>query len=86
VIQIRRLNRDILGDGVPEIPGQKFAVQVPRDVVFQARESLQELLGRRDNSDLCVPPTFDWGRQQFTDEMAARCKPTEPGSEATTPK
>ena len=77
VIQIRRLNRDILGDVVPEIPGQKFAVQVPRDVVFQARESLQELLSSRDNSDLCVPPTFDWGRQQFTDAMAARCKPAE---------
>jgi membrane-bound lytic murein transglycosylase D len=86
VLQIRRLNRDILGDVVPDIPGQKFAVQVQRDVVFQARESLQELLSRRDNSDLCVAPTFDWGRQQFTDEMAARCKPSEPAAEAPAPK
>ncbi|HEY6556247.1 MAG TPA: lytic transglycosylase domain-containing protein [Polyangiaceae bacterium] len=86
VIQIRRLNRDILGDVVPDIPGQKFAVQVPRDVVFQARESLQELLDGHDKSDLCVPPTFDWGREHFTDERAARCKPTEPAAEATTPK
>jgi membrane-bound lytic murein transglycosylase D len=84
VIQIRRLNRDILGDVVPEIPGQKFAVQVPRDVVFQARETLEELLRGRDNSDLCVPPTFDWGRQQFTPAMATACKPSvaEPAPDA----
>ncbi|MFO7180796.1 MAG: hypothetical protein DIU78_018995, partial [Pseudomonadota bacterium] len=55
-----------------DIPG--FVVQVPKDVVWRAGETLQELLRAGDNTDLCVPPTFDWGRQRFTPEMAATCQ------------
>lgn len=72
VNQLRALNLDISGDVTPDVPN--FAVQVPKDVVWQARDTLKELLARRDAADLCVSADFDWGRQRFTKEMAAACK------------
>ncbi len=74
VHQIRALNLDILADRVPGGIQDKIAVQVPKDVVWQAREALQDILARNDDADLCVPETFDWGRQRFTAEMEARCR------------
>ncbi len=72
VTQLRALNLDISGDTTPNVPN--FAIQVPKDVVWQARDALKDLLIRRDDMDLCVPPTFDWGRSRFTDEMANACR------------
>lgn len=72
VHQLRSLNLDISGDRTPGIPN--YAIQVPREVVFQARDSLKELIARGDDADLCVPLEFDWGRQRFTREMAAACQ------------
>ena len=69
---LRGLNLDIVGEQVPNIPGG-FAVQVPKDVVWQARDTLKVLLAQKDDADLCVSPAFDWGRQQFTPEMAKAC-------------
>ena len=40
----------------------------------QARETLQELLKTKDDSDMCAPQNFDWGRQRFTPEMQEACK------------
>lgn len=71
-VDLRRLNLDIVGDTVPNLPGG-FSVQVPRDVVWQARDTLKELLAQGDDADLCVSPAFDWGKRQFTAEMAAAC-------------
>ena len=71
---IRTLNLDIVGHEVPNVSGGRFILQVPKDSVWQARETLQELLKSGDRSDLCVPPTFDWGKQRFTQEMAAACR------------
>lgn len=70
--QIRTLNLDVIGDRAPNLPG--FTVQVPKDVVWQARDMLKELLERSDDADLCVSPAFDWGRQRFTEEMATACR------------
>lgn len=69
--ELRRLNLDIKGTSTPSV--QNFAVQVPKDSVWQAREALQELLKAKDDSDLCAPQNFDWGRQRFTPEMQAAC-------------
>lgn len=70
--ELKKYNLDILGENVPNVPGG-FAVQVPKDVVWQARDTLRELLAQRDDADLCVSPAFDWGRRQFTTEMAKAC-------------
>lgn len=73
LVRLRAMNPDILGgDVVPDVPD--FAVQVPQEVNAQAREILADLLARRDDTDLCVPPTFDWGRQQPTRQMLAHCE------------
>lgn len=72
VNELRRLNLDVQAAITPNVPN--FAIQVPKDSVWQARETLQELLKSRDESDRCVPPTFDWGRQRFTPEMARACR------------
>jgi hypothetical protein len=69
--ELRRLNLDIQGTSTPNV--QNFAVQVPKDSVWQARDMLQELLKSKDESDLCAPANFDWGRQRFTPEMQAAC-------------
>jgi membrane-bound lytic murein transglycosylase D len=71
VEELRRLNLDIKGTSTPSV--QNFAVQVSKDSVWQARETLQELLKSKDESDLCAPPNFDWGRQRFTPDMQAAC-------------
>lgn len=71
-VELRKLNLDIVGDNVPNLPGG-FSVQVPRDVVWQARDTLKELLAQGDDADLCVSPAFDWGKRQFTTEMAEAC-------------
>lgn len=73
-IHLKSLNPDLVGDEVPNIPGRKYWVQIPRDVATYAREKLDELLASKDRSHLCVPPTFDWGKQRFTDEMAKACQ------------
>lgn len=72
VAQLHALNLDIVGEATPNVPD--FAIQVPKDVVWQARDTLKDLLQRRDDGDLCVPAGFDWGRQRFTDEMAEQCR------------
>ena len=74
VTQLRALNLDFSGDTVPLIPGGAIAVQVPKDVVWQARDSLKELLTSHDRADLCVPPSFNWGKQRFTPDMDAACQ------------
>lgn len=68
---LRSMNLDISGESTPDIPN--LAIQVPKDVVWQARDTLKDLIANQDQMDLCVPPTFDWGRQRFTKEMAAAC-------------
>ncbi len=55
VDELRRLNLDIKGFTTPSI--QNFAVQVPKDSVWQARDTLTELLKSGDASDQCAPPT-----------------------------
>jgi hypothetical protein len=72
VTELRRLNLDLKSDRTPNLPN--FAVQVPKDVVWQARDTLQELLKSKDEADLCTPQNFDWGRQRFTQEMAKSCE------------
>ncbi|HYP88081.1 MAG TPA: lytic transglycosylase domain-containing protein, partial [Polyangiaceae bacterium] len=69
--ELRKYNLDIDGTSTPNVPG--FAVQVPKDSVWQARDTLQELLKSKDESDLCVPQNFDWGRQRFTAAMQEAC-------------
>jgi hypothetical protein len=59
---------------VPLIPGAPIAVQVKKDVVWQARDSIKELLASKDGADQCVPPSFDWGKQRFTPDMNAACQ------------
>jgi membrane-bound lytic murein transglycosylase D len=71
VDELRRLNLDIEGLVTPNVPN--FAVQVPKDSVWQARDTLQDLLKSKDESDLCAPANFDWGRQRFTPEMQEAC-------------
>lgn len=71
VDELHRLNLDIDGNATPNVPN--FAVQVPKDSVWQARDTLQELLKAKDDSDLCAPNNFDWGRQRFTPEMQEAC-------------
>jgi Transglycosylase SLT domain len=74
VAQLRSLNLDFSGDLVPVIPGGSIAVQVPKDVVWQARDAIKELLSSKDGADQCVPSTFDWGKQRFTPEMSQACQ------------
>jgi membrane-bound lytic murein transglycosylase D len=84
VDELRRLNLDIKGFTTPNI--QNFAVQVPKDSVRQARDTLTELLKSGDASDQCAPPNFDWGRQRFTNEMAAACAKTLAAQPTPAPK
>lgn len=70
--ELKRLNPDIVGDSVPNL-GNDFAVQVPKDVVWQARDTLKALRAQNNQDDLCVNPDFDWGRQEFTESMAKAC-------------
>jgi membrane-bound lytic murein transglycosylase D len=70
---IQRLNPDILSELVPAVPSQRFVVQVPKDNVWQARDMLAALVAQKDEDDLCVPTSFDWGKQRFTDEMRLAC-------------
>jgi hypothetical protein len=72
--KIRELNPDVLGDRVPDWPGEKFKVRVPKDAEPRAREALPELIATADRADECVPHAFDWGRQRFTSAMASRCE------------
>ena len=72
VAELRRLNLDLKSDRTPNLPN--FAVQVPKDVVWQARDMLQELLKNKDEADLCTSQAFDWGRQRFTQDMAKNCQ------------
>jgi membrane-bound lytic murein transglycosylase D len=72
VQQIRLLNLDLKGDVVPSIPGALFAVQVPKDVLWQAREKLEDLTTHGSEDDLCVPPTFNWGVQKFNPKLCPK--------------
>lgn len=81
VAQLHALNLDIMGESTPNVAD--FAIQVPKDVVWQARDTLKDLLQAHDDGDLCVPSNFDWGRQRFTDEMAEACRRRNPSGAAT---
>jgi transglycosylase-like protein with SLT domain len=72
--KIRELNPDMMGDRVPDWPGEKFSLRVPKDASERAREAMPELITSPDHADECVPHAFDWGRQRFTTAMASRCE------------
>jgi hypothetical protein len=72
--KIRELNPDVIGDRVPDWPGQRFLLRVPKDAEPRAREALAELIASADHADECVPHAFDWGHQRFTNAMAYRCE------------
>jgi hypothetical protein len=72
VDQIRALNLDISGETTPAVPN--FRIQVPKEVVWQARDTLKELIAAGDEMDKCVPPNFNWGNRRFTDAMAKACR------------
>jgi hypothetical protein len=72
--RIRELNPGVLGDRVPDWPGERFVLRVPRESGDRARHALPTLIGTADHSDECVPHGFDWGRQRFTNAMASRCE------------
>lgn len=77
---IKLLNPDLVGTSVPELPGARFMVHVPKDLVFRGRDSLAKLLAAGDQADRCVSSEFDWGRQRFTPQMAAQCRKDPRGS------
>jgi membrane-bound lytic murein transglycosylase D len=72
--KIRQLNPDLIGDRVPDWPGEKFLLRVPKEGGDRAREALPGLIASADHADECVPHAFDWGRQRFTSAMALRCE------------
>lgn len=72
--RIRELNPDVLGDRVPDWPGERFVLRVPKEGGDRAREALPLLIATADHADECVPHAFDWGRQRFTHAMASRCE------------
>jgi hypothetical protein len=71
VAYLRTLNPDLVGTVIPRLPVGQFVLQVPKSAAFRARETLQQFL--QENLDLCVSSAFDWGREQFTAEMQAKC-------------
>jgi hypothetical protein len=66
---LKLLNPDIVGTVVPDLPGSRFMVQVPKEDVFRARSVLEQLLADGDQSDRCVSSAFDWGSERFTQKM-----------------
>src|SRR5262249_42139138 len=72
--EIRRLNRDVLSGLAPSGSNGRFVVQVPASVVEQARDTLADLRSSKSDDDLCVPPSFDWGRERFTPELTEACQ------------
>lgn len=72
--KIRELNPGVLGDHVPDWPGERFVLRVPKEGGERAREALPELIATADHADECVPFAFDWGRHRFTTAMASRCE------------
>ncbi|HVZ32431.1 MAG TPA: lytic transglycosylase domain-containing protein, partial [Polyangiaceae bacterium] len=71
VAYLRALNPDLIGTVVPSLPSKRFVLQVPKAAAFRARDSLDQFL--QEQLDLCVSSAFDWGREQFTAEMQAKC-------------
>lgn len=69
------LNPDIVGTVVPDLPGSRFMVQVPKEDVFRARTVLDQLLADGDQSDRCVSGAFDWGSERFSEKMCAADEP-----------
>jgi hypothetical protein len=63
------LNPDVVGTVVPDLPGSRFMVQVPKEDMFRARSVLEQLLADGDQRDRCVSSAFDWGSERFSDEM-----------------
>jgi len=71
VAYLRSLNPDLIGTVIPNLQGKRFVLQVPKTSAFRARETLEQFL--LEQLDLCVSSAFDWGREQFTGEMQAKC-------------
>jgi hypothetical protein len=68
---LKLLNPDIVGTFVPDLPGSRFMVQVPKEDVFRARSLLEQLLAAGDQNDRCVSSAFDWGSERFTEKMCS---------------
>lgn len=66
---LKLLNPDIVGTTVPDLPGLRFMVQVPKEDVFRARALLEQLIAEGNQNDRCVPSAFDWGSERFSDKM-----------------
>jgi hypothetical protein len=75
---IRELNPEMIGNTLPELPGEHFLVRIPKPGGPRAHEELARLLSARDDADQCVPHSFDWGHQRFTKSMAKRCEAPAP--------
>jgi membrane-bound lytic murein transglycosylase D len=76
--RIRELNPELIANTVPEKPDLPFRLRVPKRAAPRAAQTLARLVSERDEADLCVPRSFDWGRQRFTQGMARRCEQSPP--------
>lgn len=71
VAYLRSLNPDLIGTVIPNLQSKRFVLQVPKTSAYRARDTLEQFL--LEQLDLCVSSAFDWGREQFTAEMQAKC-------------
>jgi hypothetical protein len=72
VDHLKLLNPDIVGMSVPDLPGSRFTVQVPKEDVFRARSVLEQLLSAGNEHDRCVSSGFDWGSEPFNEKMCGK--------------
>lgn len=75
---LKLLNPDIVGMVVPDLPGSRFTVRVPKEDVFRARSVLEQLLAAGDDDDRCVSSAFDWGSEPFNKKMCGGGKGQRP--------
>jgi soluble lytic murein transglycosylase-like protein len=73
---VKDLNPELKSNVVPDVPGKRIVVRVPKKAIWSVNEKLEDLLARGSMDDTCVSPDFDWGGKV----KAKRClkKPNEP--------
>ena len=75
VADLIALNPKLEGNPPSGTGGEKVeAILVPDTPGMDVARQLQELLQSEDTADLCVEEDFNWGAEQFTEDMRELCE------------
>jgi hypothetical protein len=76
--RIRELNPQLMVNFIPDMPGKRVVVRLPKKAIWSVKEKLEDLIKSGSMDDTCVSDDFDWGGKVKSKGCAKPRRETQP--------